>query len=358
MILYQTTQQEKDAFIPSKLDFGNILLARHKNLSSKIRRGISLTEIGNKGESHVVKILKEFGSKHWIYLQNVWLDKNGRYESDIIVITNVGIYIFEVKNYEGNFVYDNGDCKINNYDLTENCIAQTNRAYKKMQSICSDTFIKAKTHGAIIFIGEYNPVEIKSPISNIKVVKRSGLKSYIQQMIEEERNFHERQIDIDSLMQQLNKYCIPDPFRFNPLSDEEFTNIRTGICCSRCQNFSLDITGEHYFRCECGMEESLEEAVIRTICEYGSLRYDKNLVVTKLLDFINHQTSLSNLYRILNKHFARINPKSRSGYHNKKLTLERISDDFKIVKPRKLYLHKNSLIVYMNNQEVIIDYSK
>lgn len=279
-------------------------------------------------------------------------------KSDIIVITNVAIYVFEVKNYEGIFVFDNGDCKINNYDLADNCIAQTNRAYKKMHSICREAFIKDKIHGALIFIGEYNSVEIKSPIGNIKVVKRSGLKSYIQEMVEEERNFHERQVDTDTLMQQLNRYSISNPFIFKPLSEEEISDIRTGICCSRCQNFSLDITGEHYFRCECGMEESLEEGLIRTICEYGSLRYDKNLVVTNLLDFINHQTSISNLYRILNKHFARINPKSRSGYQNKKLPLERINDDFKIAKPRKLSLHKNSLTVYIYNQEVIIDYSK
>ena len=72
MILYRTTQQEKDALVPSKLDFGKILLTRHKRLSSKIRRDISLAEIGEQGENKVAEILKEFGNKDWIYPDS-WL---------------------------------------------------------------------------------------------------------------------------------------------------------------------------------------------------------------------------------------------------------------------------------------------
>ena len=349
MILYRTTQQEKDALIPSKLDFGNILLTPHKRLSSKIRRDISLSEIGEQGENKVVEILKEFGNKDWIYLENVWLDKGGRYESDIIVITNAAMYVFEVKNYEGIFEFDNGDCKINNYDLADNCIAQANRAYKKMHSICSESFIKAKIHGALIFIGEYNTVEIKSPISNIKVITRSGLKSYIQEMVEEERNFHERQVDVDTLMQQLNRYSISNPFIFKPLSEEEFSDVRTGICCSRCHNFDLGINGNNYIMCMCGLEEPRKEAIIRTICDYGVLTYDKNLESPKLIDFFNQQVSRSSLYQILEKHFLKVDPERSQGYINEKLPLSKKNNHFKIDKPKKLHLTQDSFIVYSYN---------
>lgn len=350
MILYRTTQQEKDALVPSKLDFGKILLTRHKRLSSKIRRDISLAEIGEQGENKVVEILKEFGNKDWIYLENVWLDKSGRYETDIIVITNAAIYVFEVKNYEGIFVFDNGDCKINNYDLADNCIAQTNRAYKKMHSICDEAFIETKIHGALIFIGEYNTVEIKSPIGNIEVIKRSDLKSYIYEMIEEERNFHERQVDIDTLMQQLNRYSISNPFIFQPLSEAEFSDIRTGICCARCHNFDLDINRNDYIMCMCGLAEPREEAIIRTICDYGVLTFDKNFEAPKLIAFLNRQVSRSNLYQILEKHFLKVDPERSQGYMNRKLPLAKINNHFKINKPKKLYLKQDSFIVYSYNE--------
>ena len=192
MILYRTTEQEKDTLIPTRSDFGKILLLRHGHLTPKVRRDISLSEVGELGENKVVEILQEFGSKDWIYLKNVWLDKGGRYESDLIVITKSGIYVFEIKNYDGHFEYENGNCRINNYDLSENCIALTNRAYKKMQSICNDGFINAKVHGAIILIGEYNSVKIKSVISNIQVIERSRLKSYIENMLDKDRLFQEQ----------------------------------------------------------------------------------------------------------------------------------------------------------------------
>lgn len=349
MILYRTTEQEKDALIPTRSDFGKILLTRHTNLSSKVRRDISLSEIGESGENKVVEVLQEFGSKDWIYLKNVWLDKGGRYESDIIVITKSGIYVFEVKNYEGYFEYDNGDCKINNYDLSENCIAQANRAYKKMQSICNDAFIDAKVHGAIVFIGEYNPVEIKSSINNIEVIQRSGLKSYIERMVDEEKNFQGRQIDIERLMKQLNHYSMPDPFRFSPLSDEDFIHIRRGICCSRCYSFDLDIDSTNYIKCDCGLEEPKEEALIRSICEYGVLTYNQTLNGMKIFNFIDCQISQTFLYKTLNMHFKKVNPNSRYGYINKNLPLDKLTSQFTIAKPKKLHLNKESLIIYTHS---------
>lgn len=346
MILYRTTEQERDALIPTRSDFGKILLTRHGSLTPKVRRDISLSEIGELGENKVIEVLQEYGSEDWIYLKNVWLDKGGRYESDLIVITKSGIYVFEIKNYEGFFEYDNGDCKINNYDLSENCIAQANRAYKKMQSIRNDAFIDAKVHGAIIFIGEYNPVEIKSVISNIQVVERSGLKNYIEDMLDEERHFHEAQVDIKRLMKQLNRYSIPDPFRFAPLSKEEMSYMRTGICCARCHSFDLNINRKDYVICDCGLEESREEALIRTVCEYGVLTYNQTLDGMKILNFIGRQVSQTSLYKTLNMHFKKISPNSRYGYINKNLPLDKLINEFTIAKPKKLHLDNKSLIIY------------
>lgn len=350
MIKYQTTAQKKDALIPSRSDFGKILLTRHTNLSSKDRRNILLSEIGEMGENKVIEIMKEFGGKEWTYLKNVWLDKGGRYESDLIVITKSGIYVFEIKNYEGYFEYDNGDCKINNYDLTENCIAQASRAYKKMRSICKDALIDAKVHGVIVFIGEYNPVEIKSVISNIQVIKRSGLKKYIADMLDAEKYFHETSVDTDLLMKQLNHYSIPDPFRFDPLPIHEMSDIRTGICCARCQSFELNFNRRYYVICNCGLEESREEALIRTICDYGVLTYNQNLHPMKIYHFIGKLIPHTSLYRVINKHFMKTHPQKRLGYINKKLPWDKISSQFTIAKPKKLYLYNNSVELNIYNK--------
>lgn len=348
MIFMQSQLQKEDALEPSKIDFGKLLLNRHQNLSLKTQKDIMLSQTGEQGELEVINEMRTFGKDHWQYFRNVWLDINGRFECDLVVLTNARPYVFEIKNYDGLFTYEDGDCTLKSYDMPENCIFQASRSYKKMRNLCRQANIRTDVKGAIVFVGKYNPVEIKSPVRNIDIVEKCRLKEYIESMVLEEKYCQNRQFDVDKLIQQFDKYGISDPFRFPPLDDEDMKHIKTGICCGICQNFNLEIN-KNYVKCHCGFHEPREEAMIRTICEYGVLRYDRYLEANELMIFLNNQSSRSYLYTILEKHFVKFKIGGRTFYRNKKLPYFLIHHQFEVDLPKTFRMDNEGFIHHLSN---------
>lgn len=94
------------------------------------------------------------------------------------------------------------------------------------------------------------------------------------------------------------------------------------------------------------MYESREEAIIRTICEYGVLNFDKALTTGKLLDFLNNQISRTNLLKVLKENFEMVYNSKYTYYLNKKLPYHKISREFHISCYSKYYAtNKNDIHV-------------
>ncbi len=64
------------------------------------------------------------------------------------------------------------------------------------------------------------------------------------------------------------------------------------------------------------MKEPLENAIIRTICEYGVIHFDKELVTSNLCTFFGEQVSRNTILRYLQKHFTKIGSNRNTTYHN------------------------------------------
>jgi hypothetical protein len=59
--------------------------------------------------------------------------------------------------------------------------------------------------------------------------------------------------------------------------------------------------------CSCGKEESRDQAIIRTVCEYGVLRFDRDsFKIAEVREFLNRQASKTYLRGLLPKYFERV----------------------------------------------------
>ena len=58
--------------------------------------------------------------------------------------------------------------------------------------------------------------------------------------------------------------------------------------------------------CDCGGWETMEGAIVRTICEYGVLNQEKSLYPPDLHYFFNDQVSMDDIEKHLAKHFTAI----------------------------------------------------
>ena len=79
-------------------------------LDSEKQAELYRLERGAVGEKLVVDYLEEFGPDDWLILTNLWLYEYGLFEVDCLLLTETAIYVFEIKNYKGDFKYANSQC--------------------------------------------------------------------------------------------------------------------------------------------------------------------------------------------------------------------------------------------------------
>ena len=189
--------------------------------------------------------------------------------------------------------------------------------------------------GAAIFIGLHNEVIIHDPVEDIDIVQANQLRKYIWQIVQEERNYQGAPIDSQKILQILNAYRTENPFSQDDIPEDIKMHAQKGILCSRCGNFNLD-TNRSYISCSCGMHEPRENAIIRTICEYGVIHHNKELTVAELVKFFDGEISSQTLRKYLNTHFTRIGMGKGTKYLNPSSPFKKLQKHFGLKRPRYL----------------------
>ena len=292
-------------------------------------------EAGDQGEQKVLSYLQQFGNEHWRILPNLWLDYFGKFECDLLLLTTARVYPFEIKNYAGQFEFRKNQCLINGKKVGHNAIAQAQKVSVNIKSILNDTSLSVNVQGAAIFIGSHNEVIIHDPVEEIDIVQANQLRNYIWKIVQEERNYRGKPIDAQKILKILKAYEIENPFDQDNIPKELKMHTQKGILCSRCGNFNLD-TNRSYVSCSCGMHEPRENAIVRTICEYGVIHHNKDLTVTELVEFFNGEISSQTLRKYLNTHFTRIGIGKGTKYLNPCSPFKKLQKHFDLKRPRYL----------------------
>jgi len=324
----QTTAQKELGKHPRKLEVLRELdkrggLARDKKLKEEYLR----LEKGAAGEQDLVNYLKEYGEKHWMILRNVWLDFYGEFEIDVLLITRAGLYSFEVKNYSGKLELVNSQCLMNGHSIGQNPFSQAQKIPIQLKELLKYQSNPPKIQGVLTFIGENNRVQIQDQVSNIQVLCRNELMHYIWQIAQEERNYLGYPVEIDAVLAALRPYEIGKPTKEKEIPSTAKENLRKGVRCSHCGSF--DVHAENgYVICACGMYEPKEEAIVRTICEYGMIYNEKNLTTSELTKFFGGFVKSRTVSRYLNKYFEKTGSYKDAEFINKKNILADYRSDF------------------------------
>jgi len=267
MKVLQTERQIEKSKFPTKIDVLRELNKRDA-LNQELQDELKRLEDGYAGEQAVLKMIEEFGKDHWVVIKNVWLDYYGKFECDLLLLTNAAIYPFEIKNYSGTFEFRNSQCLINGKRVGHNAITQAQKVTINLENIIKQQFFNASIKGTIAFIGRHNEVIIYDEIEDIQIVMANQLRKHIWNIGKEERDFQGPPIDIQGIVRKLAAIETDNPFNRNNITEGIKKRVKKGIRCSYCGGFNVD-TSKSYITCECKMHEPRENAIVRTICEYG-----------------------------------------------------------------------------------------
>lgn len=319
--------------VPTEYEFQRIALMRGLILGEKFKR----LEAGFEGEEKFYRYLKAFGMRHWVILRNVWFNDDSDFECDFILLTWHGIYLFEVKNYYGKFVYENGACSSRGVPITYNPVDQARNATLHLRNITRGFPGQLEVHGALVFIGEHNHVEIRDDITFIDIVQTNEVYQFMHEIKLKEEAYRGSRSQLDALAGDFRTRQIPNPYLSLPFTPAEMKKAKSGVFCANCQE-KVEITRSDYVKCECGLHEPKEEAIVRSACEYGVLTHGRNFTAGDIEKFLGSQSSIKYIKKVLSTHFDIVEDSKVVTYINSSRDFPHISTNFQFKLPKKRYL--------------------
>ncbi|WP_244671204.1 nuclease-related domain-containing protein [Bacillus sp. NTK034] len=213
---------------------------------------------------------------------NDLLLENGstHFQIDTLLITGGTIFIFEVKNYEGDYYIENERW----YSLLsrteiKNPLLQLQRSETLLRGLLKEFGYHLPIKSHLIFI---NPgFQLYQAPINIPAVFPSQLKRFLEKLKNIPNAVKSRN---PKLAEQLNARCLKEnPYVWIP----EFTygQLRKGIICSTCTSFLAPFT-QGYLKCgECGLKEKVDNAVLRCVKEFRVLFPDRKITTNAIVDW-------------------------------------------------------------------------
>ena len=287
-------------------------------------------EKGQEGEEKLIHYLQTYGAPHWTILRNLWLEHFGEFECDLLLLTRLGPIAFEIKNYSGQLTLQNNQYLLNGKVIGHNPFSQAQKVVTNLSNL-----LQTPLEGVLAFAGAHNPVELHDDVSGIDVLMRSEFPQYIRQLAQKERQA--RPIDTTTLLKKLAPFEIGRPSKEKTLPGEIKTGVRRGIRCCHCSRFDLEIR-KNYVICPCGMHEPREEAIVRTICEYGVIYPERELTTQALTDFFAGEISKSTVFRYLTKHFKQTGTYRSVKYQNPQRVFNQQKPFFHLTEPKYMWI--------------------
>lgn len=278
-------------------------LDKRTELAGEYAAEFARLEAKEKGLEKLLATIDKYADEHWLYLTDLALDYYETITCDLLLITDAGVYPFEVNHYEGVFTVEEKEAYLDGYLLPQNPIEDASTMSSQLQSIALMNDVHLNVQGAAIFTGTENGVIIEDETPRIDIVTSDQLDHYLEKIALADEHCDKIPMTTPKHLRWFGQIDRHFPIQQIKIPSELYTALHRGIVCCHCGNFNVKI-GNPYISCNCGMHESLEEATVRTICEYGVLNNDKQLEVSELLDFFDYQISEDILYEYLDKHFT------------------------------------------------------
>ncbi|MDC3416739.1 NERD domain-containing protein [Aquibacillus salsiterrae] len=260
---------------------------------------------GYKGECRFDQLFEPLVNKYHI-INDLLLDvNNSLVQIDSLFIASDTIHLFEIKNFEGDFIYENNRWLTGNRTEISNPLLQINRSESLFRRLLHDLgfsfainyhliFVNpefllyhAPQHAAIIF-----PAQINRVLDRMSV--QTGKLS-------------------DKLAKQLvSLHVNENPYRRLP--KYSFDELAKGLCCMNCGSIVTSLKHRNILCNSCNIEESVDHTILRTINEFSTLFPNEKITTRAINAWCDNQVSIKTIQRVLAKNYTYIGHGKSSNY--------------------------------------------
>lgn len=252
-------------------------------------------EKGFQGEVQFDKLTEKLQRECHI-LNDLQLENNkSSFQLDSSLIFQGTYSLFEVKNFEGEYVYDGEYFKtISGRDI-QNPLDQLKRSRLLLSNVLQSLGSKLTVEAYVIFINpQFTLYKTPPDLPFILPTQLNRFMSKIDQKPSRLNNSHKVLADKLISMHQ----TVPPIIQ---LPAYDYDQVRKGMTCCKCDSFSVTIVGKKLICDKCGCAELVTVAIMRNVEEFKLLFPEKKITTNIIHEWCEVVDSRKRISRVLGK---------------------------------------------------------
>ncbi|MDT8860183.1 NERD domain-containing protein [Alkalihalobacillus sp. MEB130] len=265
----------KPRYEPSELKLLKYLRIR-LNLTSKEESYYSKLEKGYQGERTFDKWIEPHLTDK-LALNDLLLEcSNTLFQIDSMVITSNTVYLFEVKNYEGDFYLDGDRWYTNAKTEIKNPLLQVKRNESLVRRLLQELGYSLPIQSYLIFVNpEFHLYQapLHSPI-----VSPAQLNRFITKLNKIPSTIKDTHLKLANHLRSMHL----NETSYKRLPPYEYNMLQKGIPCPRCLTFYKSCMRTTFHCHTCGYKERIDAAVMRSVSEL-QLLFPNTKITTNII---------------------------------------------------------------------------
>lgn len=292
-MLYKSRTKSKELFIME-------LLNTRMDLSSKDKQYYHSLKKGYEGEVLFDALTEKLQCECFILNDLLLNINNTNFQIDSLIITSEKIYLFEIKNYEGDYYYESDKLfKITKSEII-NPLHQLSRTNYLLRQLLLNLGFNPQIDASVVFINP-NFTLYQAPL-NKPFIFPTQLDQYWDKLNTKPSKLNRKHKKLAD--QLISLHITESPYQQLPSYDYE--QVRKGITCVQCKSFSISIEGRKCVCKECRHEELVTAAVMRNVKEFKLLFPDHRISTNAIHQWCQIIPSKKRIRRILNNNFNQV----------------------------------------------------
>lgn len=287
----------KERDVPTELKLLRSLQNRME-LTEKDKQYLSNLEKGFKGEKMFDELVLGLNDGNIIIHDLLLQVSNTTFQIDSLIIGDK-LYIYEIKNYEGDFYYDSDRIyNRSNFEIS-NPYNQLIRTESLLRQLLQSFRMNTPIDASVIFI---NPefTLYQAPLDK-PFIYPTQLKRYLAKFSQSLKISSKHKALADKLV---SLHLKESPY--SQLPNYEYEQLAKGIVCRECRCFVESVVGYFCVCAHCGGRELVNDAVLRNTQEFSMLFPNEKITTNGIFDWCGGLIKKPRIMKILGQHYEHV----------------------------------------------------
>nr|WP_304213123.1 nuclease-related domain-containing protein [Fredinandcohnia onubensis] len=283
------------------------------NVLEKTENQIITLEKGYKGEKMFDQRLEKL-SLDCLIINDLLLETaNTHYQIDSFLITLPKIHIFEVKNFEGDYLIEGNRMRLISGKEIKNPLIQLSRSESLFRQLLQQHGFNLKVEVHLVFINPEFYLYGASP--DLPIIFPSQLERFMNQLNSQSSKLGGKHHTLAKKLMGLHVKDSP----FTLLPEYSFVRLAKGILCVGCGELEMFDSGQTTtITCKkCGFVEDKEAAILRSIEEFSLLFPEMKITSGIIFEWCKIIRSKAVIQRALAKFYRSCSSKKGTYYIKK-----------------------------------------